>query len=71
MNVPLPCPFCGSTPVVEPADPKISGNAWGAVRCVNEECTAKPVVRDGENISDDRGSDVYKSIATARWNKRF
>uniref|UniRef100_A0A6H1ZSP7 Putative restriction alleviation protein n=1 Tax=viral metagenome TaxID=1070528 RepID=A0A6H1ZSP7_9ZZZZ len=71
MEQPLSCPFCGAIPSVFPISPINDGNAWGQVGCVNPECSAKPHVNDGEEISDERGSDVYKEIAIKRWNTRY
>ena len=68
---PLPCPFCGSKPKVIPYDPEHDGNAWGMVVCINEACPAQPLVEDGEDIADDRGSDEYKKAAIKRWNTRY
>ncbi len=67
---PLPCPFCGEMPTIYPLDPKKDGNAWGSVRCVNADCPAQPTVEDGEEVSDERGSDAYKQAAIIRWNRR-
>jgi hypothetical protein len=66
----LPCPFCGETPEVYPRRPEIEGDAFGQVRCENDDCQAKPVVNDGEDCADDRGSDLYKLAAIKRWNRR-
>lgn len=75
-EVPLGCPFCGTTPTVLPerAD---QGNAWGEVVCLNPECATYchaqdrgVSVADGEDIADDRGSDGYKAAAIRRWNTR-
>lgn len=71
MGAPIPCPFCGETPLVNPVNPKEQGDAWGEVRCINKYCPAQPVVEDGEMVKDNRGSDAYKAIAIARWNRRF
>ena len=68
---PLPCPFCGGTASVLPADPEKMGNAWGRVSCQNLDCPANPTVDDGANIADDRGSNEYKKLAILRWNKRW
>lgn len=65
------CPFCGEAPKVFPTEPKIEGDAWGAVRCRNWDCNAMPDVRFGGLVSDDRGSDAYKALAIERWNTRF
>lgn len=66
----LPCPFCGSIPDVFPKRPEIEGNAFGQVRCSNNDCSAKPCVNDGEDRADDRGSDAYKMAAIKIWNTR-
>jgi len=68
MTKPLPC-LCGVVPEVHPLDPEIGGNAWGSVFCKNPDCPAQPIVNDGLNFSDDRGSDAYKEAAILRWNK--
>ncbi len=68
--IPMPCPFCGSRPAVFPTDPITEGNAWGQVRCDNTDCAARPVVGDGEDIADERGSAMYKIAAIKRWNHR-
>jgi len=72
MTEPLPCPFCGAKPFVEPENPKEEGDCWGAVRCKNRDCPAQPppYVSDGEEICDDRGSDSYKQAAIDRWNRK-
>ena len=70
MDEPLPCPFCGAAPKLYPVDPEREGNAWGAVKCVNEECPAKPSVRDGEAVADERGTAAYQQVAIRRWNRR-
>lgn len=66
---PRRCPFCGGTPTVYPLNPEKDGDAWGAVGCANDNCPAKPYVEDGEDISDERGTEAYKQIAIKRWNK--
>ena len=66
----LPCPFCGKFPKITPTNPKLDGNAWAAVQCVNSKCAAKPRVEDGAKICDERGSDAYKALAVRRWNRR-
>jgi hypothetical protein len=74
----LPCPFCGSTSLeILPEDPDSEGNAWGAVQCVNLDCPTYDGFRshgvrvgDGQDVSDERGSDAYKSQAIAAWNRR-
>lgn len=70
MTKPLPCPFCGAIPEVRPLHPKLEGDCWGEVICMNDECSARPRVRDAETINDDRGSDAYKEAAIQRWNTR-
>lgn len=67
---PLPCPFCGATPVVYPKNPKREGDAFGQVRCENDNCAANPCVNDREDICDSRGSDLYKAAAIQLWNTR-
>jgi hypothetical protein len=74
----LPCPFCGSTDLeILPKDPSRDGNAWGAVQCVNVDCSTYDILKshgvrvgDGQDVSDERGSDAYKSAAIAAWNRR-
>ncbi len=74
----LPCPFCGSTDLeILPEDPSRDGDAWGAVQCVNVDCSTYDIlkshgvrVEDGQDVSDERGSDAYKSAAIAAWNRR-
>jgi hypothetical protein len=74
----LPCPFCGSTSLeILPKDPGSEGNGWGAVQCVNLDCPTYDGFRshgvrvgDGQDVSDERGSDAYKSQAIAAWNRR-
>lgn len=70
MLTPLPCPFCGHAPEVEPMFPELEGSAWGMVTCRNQHCSARPQVKDGEEVADDRGSDEYKEAAIRRWNTR-
>lgn len=71
MLKPLPCPWCGTTPDTFPQNPKVEGNAWGEVRCTNNDCHAGGVsVGDGEDGADDRGSDKYIQCAIRRWNDR-
>lgn len=72
-----PCPFCGTTPELRPKNPMREGNAWGAVVCVNKACpTFNSVmnegvsVRDGIDVSDDRGPASYIAAAVNRWNVR-
>lgn len=67
---PLPCPFCGSEPEIGPKDPEKDGNAWGFVMCVNEKCPARPMVKDGEEVCDDRGVAEYIEASVKRWNVR-
>lgn len=68
--LPLPCPFCGQPPEIEPKDPEREGKAWGGVRCRNPVCHARPCVYDGIGIADERGPDAYKRAAVIRWNRR-
>ena len=74
---PLPCPFCGKMPAIDPVDPERMGNAWGEVLCVNQRCVTYDSargsgvhVRDGATIAGERGPDKYKEAAIRRWNKR-
>ena len=67
---PKPCPFCGAYPVIHPVDPDSEGNAWGEVRCENDKCPAQPRVRDGIDVSDERGTSAYQVEAIRRWNRR-
>jgi len=67
---PLGCPWCGEKPAVYPKNWRVEGNAFGQVRCENDECPANPVVNDGEDVCDERGSEAYKQAAILRWNKR-
>lgn len=67
---PLPCPFCGKDPIVEPDDPEKNGDAWGRVSCINSKCPVRPQVDDRIGVADERGSIKYKKAAIKRWNKR-
>lgn len=76
MKRPLHCPFCRHRPAVVPENPKVEGNAWGAVVCLNEDCPTYDYaqrqgvkVKDGEDVADERGSDAYKNAAVMRWNR--
>lgn len=75
MIKPKVCPFCGHIPVVLPTakdvELKREGSGYGKVQCINENCPAKPFVFDGEDIIDNRGSEVYKEAAIKIWNKRY
>jgi transcription elongation factor Elf1 len=53
----LTCPFCGSTPIVEPWHG--GGPEKTAVHCVNDGCPAQPMVT-GPRLA----------IAVDRWNTR-
>lgn len=68
---PLPCPFCGAEPDVQPINPSIQGNCWGMVECHNPECPAQPTIHDGILVADNRGSDEYINAAIRRWNIRY
>lgn len=70
MPKPLPCPFCGAEPEVLPIDPEVEGGCWGAVRCINPRCQAKPYVEDGATWAMDFHVDCYKEVAIRRWNRR-
>ena len=71
MDTLKPCPFCGHAPTVYPLKPELEGNAFGQVRCSNDDCPAKPCVNDGEDDADERGSDAYKAAAIKIWNTRY
>jgi hypothetical protein len=63
------CPFCGKEPFVLPVDPETEGGAWGEVICKqSDHCIS---IRDGEDIADDQGSEVYRETAIIRWNSMF
>lgn len=73
----LPCPFCGKKPDTFPKNPKVEGNAWGEVRCVNRRCATfsgrseeAVAVGDGSLINDERGTEAYIRAAIKRWNRR-
>ncbi len=68
--VPLPCPFCGKKPKLEPQNPDEEGNAWGAVHCANSRCAVAPYAEDGQDSADNRGTGAYMDCAIRRWNKR-
>jgi hypothetical protein len=68
--VPLPCPFCGVEPKLEPKNPAEEGDAWGAVHCSSPRCAVNPYVADGQRSSDTRGTGAYMDCAIRRWNKR-
>ena len=70
MIKPLPCPFCGAEPDVLPEDPESEGDCWGEVVCSNDDCYVKARCGDGAFLAEDRGSEAYKQLAIARWNRR-
>lgn len=61
----LPCPFCGSSPAYAPTDPQNQGDAWSRLACVNNECTAQPIVTI---YNDD--PDIHKRECREAWNRR-
>ncbi len=67
---PKVCPFCGEKPTTLPKDPEREGGAWGRVACTNPECPAQPIVGDGIDVADDRGTKAYIAAAVKRWNVR-
>lgn len=67
---PLGCPWCGEAPEVYPKNWRVEGNAFGQVRCENDDCPAQPVVNDCEGVCDERGSEAYKQAAIRKWNTR-
>lgn len=48
----------------------MGGETWGAVECYHTKCITRPMVMDGEEAVDDRGSEIYKRAAIRRWNER-
>ena len=70
MAKPQVCPFCGEEPVVEPIDWKAEGDAWAAVTCENDDCPAKPSVKNWANIAAHgaKGHTQQKRIAVLKWN---
>ncbi len=71
-STPRPCPFCGASPIIEPANPDDDYDLWGVVHCANEKCAARPEVGHGEReiIVDGRSSRFYVDAAIRRWNVR-
>lgn len=71
MVKPLPCPFCGETPVIGPIDHRAEGDAWAEVACENADCEVQPEFKNWENIaaSGAKGSKEQKRIAVSKWNK--
>ena len=70
---PLPCPFCGHEPEVGPANPKVDGDAWAYVRCVDELCaTHDQRQRHGVQVLDySNGTPAQiRACAVRRWNRR-
>lgn len=61
---PLPCPFCGSAPVV-----RDSGIGSYVCRCENPDCLIRPGV-SGFAISHTRAAPVTPEAAVAYWNER-
>jgi hypothetical protein len=73
LEAPKPCPFCGSQPLVEPANPDNDYDVWGVVRCVSDDCPAQPAVHNdgsGVVIVDGRNSRQYVEAVIRRWNTR-
>lgn len=66
--LPLPCPFCGVKPRVEPEGDE-EGRAWARVVCANRDCVAQVSVRDGESVA--RSDFNYKNAAIKKWNTRY
>lgn len=66
---PLPCPFCGRKPQLEPKRPDLDGNAWGQVACVTKSCI-QPSAKDGIQVAGEYGTGWYMDQAIKRWNKR-
>ena len=54
---PLPCPFCGEEPIIEPWHG--GGPLKRIVRCANDECLVSPSV-----------TGARKSTAVSHWNSR-
>lgn len=58
-------------PGVFPVNPLMHGRDWGAVRCTNPDCHAKPEVRDGvTHAKDAKCSEEHQLAAIRRWNTR-
>ncbi len=73
-----PCPFCGAAPDTFPKNPKMEGDAWAAVRCVNSTCESNPELKLYEdsryNDGDEHGrwldgDEILKETIKA-WNTR-
>lgn len=71
---PLLCPFCGVKPKTLPLLKDVlagnAGSAYGAVYCASSRCFVNPIVRDGQEVADERGTGAYIDCAIKRWNKR-
>jgi hypothetical protein len=69
---PVPCPGCQQPPQIRPEHPAVEGDAWALVACMNADCVLFPlIVHDKVGVADDRGTDAYKAIAVANWNRAF
>lgn len=71
---PVPCPFCGQVPRVEPIDPEREGGAWANVTCsgTQELGTGHYINICSGIFDDDRATcQEHKQSAIARWNKAF
>ena len=70
---PLPCPFCGSIPIVLPENPSVEGDAWACVKCIANDCEVQPSLTIFED--DCPGEWLHtpeeiKAEACKRWNNR-
>lgn len=70
-ETPLPCPFCGETPRINPTDHRAEGDAWAGVSCDNDDCEVQPALKNWANIAafGAKGSTQQKRLAVAKWNK--
>jgi hypothetical protein len=68
---PLPCPFCGESPVVWPKDDLTQGKGWATVTCRNSECPAKPSLADDLPYDPKLPLTDYQQSAIRRWNTRY
>lgn len=70
--IPLPCPWCGEDPHVDPTNWRGEGDAWAGVSCDNDDCPVKPSFRNWANVagSGAKASERQKHAAVTIWNTR-